>query len=217
MQLHKEGHGPLIGFAIGLIGINALIALYAGAFTLIPALLSVAFFAGVVNFFRYEPRKHSDGLREVVCPADGRIVVIEEVDETQILGTRCLQVSVFMNVFDMHVNWIPCNGVVEHVSHSPGRFLSAHLPKSSTDNERSAVVIRNEAGDPVLVRQVAGAIARRIVTYPEVGQKVNINENLGFIKFGSRVDLYLPLGSEVHVKVGQRVKGNITDIATLPR
>ena len=210
MQLHKEGHGPLIGFAIGLIGINALIALYAGAFTLIPALLSVAFFAGVVNFFRYEPRKHSDGSREVVCPADGRVVVIEEVDETQILGTRCLQVSVFMN-------WIPCNGVVEHVSHTPGRFLSAHLPKSSTDNERSAVVIRNEAGDTVLVRQVAGAIARRIVTYPEVGQRVKINENLGFIKFGSRVDLYLPLGSEVHVKVGQRVKGNITDIATLPR
>lgn len=217
MQLHKEGHGPLIGFAIGLIGINALIALYAGAFTLIPALLSVAFFAGVVNFFRYEPRKHSDGSREVVCPADGRVVVIEEVDETQILGTRCLQVSVFMNVFDMHVNWIPCNGVVEHVSHTPGRFLSAHLPKSSTDNERSAVVIRNEAGDTVLIRQVAGAIARRIVTYPEVGQRVKINENLGFIKFGSRVDLYLPLGSEVHVKVGQRVKGNITDIATLPR
>lgn len=217
MQLHKEGYGPLTGFAIGLIGVNALIALYAGAFTLIPALLSVAFFAGVVNFFRYEPRKHSDGSREVVCPADGRIVVIEEVDETQILGTRCLQVSVFMNVFDMHVNWIPCNGVVEHVSHTPGRFLSAHLPKSSTDNERSAVVIRNEAGDTVLVRQVAGAIARRIVTYPEVGQRVKINQNLGFIKFGSRVDLYLPLGSEVHVKVGQRVKGNITNIATLPR
>lgn len=217
MRLHKEGYGPLIGFAIGLIGINAFIALYAGAFTVIPALLSIIFFAAVVNFFRYEPRKHSDGSREIVCPADGRIVVIEEVDETQILGTRCLQVSVFMNVFDMHVNWIPCNGVVEHVSHSPGRFLSAHLPKSSTDNERSAVVIRNEAGDPVLVRQVAGAIARRIVTYPEVGQKVNINENLGFIKFGSRVDLYLPLGSKVHVKVGQRVKGNITDIATLPR
>ena len=217
MQLHKEGHGPLIGFAIGLIGINALIALYAGAFTVIPALLSIICFAAVVNFFRYEPRKHSDGSREIVCPADGRIVVIEEVDETQILGTRCLQVSVFMNVFDMHVNWIPCNGVVEHVSHTPGRFLSAHLPKSSTDNERSAVVIRNEAGDTVLVRQVAGAIARRIVTYPEVGQRVKINENLGFIKFGSRVDLYLPLGSEVHVKVGQRVKGNITDIATLPR
>ena len=217
MQLHKEGHGPLIGFAIGLIGINALIALYAGAFTLIPALLSVAFFAGVVNFFRYEPRKHSDGSREVVCPADGRVVVIEEVDETQILGTRCLQVSVFMNVFDMHVNWIPCNGVVEHVSHTPGRFLSAHLPKSSTDNERSAVIIRSEGGDRILVRQVAGAIARRIVTYPEVGQRVDINQNLGFIKFGSRVDLYLPLGTKVHVKVGQKVQGNITDIATLPR
>ena len=106
--------------------------------------------------------------------------------------------------------------MVEHVSHTPGRFLSAHLPKSSTDNERSAVVIRTAGGDQVLVRQVAGAIARRIVTYSVVGQQVAINENLGFIKFGSRVDLYLPLGTEVHVRVGDRVKGNITDIATLP-
>ena len=206
-----------MGFAIMLLGINAFIYLFLGAFTVIPVLFSLAFYAAVVNFFRYTERKHTDGDREVVCPADGRVVVIEETDEVQILGRRCLQVSVFMNVFDMHVNWIPCNGVVEHVSHTPGRFLSAHLPKSSTDNERSAVVIRNEAGDTVLVRQVAGAIARRIVTYPEVGQRVKINENLGFIKFGSRVDLYLPLGSEVHVKVGQRVKGKITDIATLPR
>jgi len=217
MLLHKEGKGPLCGFALGLIGINAFIALYAGAFSIIPAVISLAFFLGVLNFFRYEPRKHSTGDREIVCPADGLIVVIEETDETQILGCRCLQVSVFMNVFDMHVNWVPCNGTIEHVSHTPGRFLSAHLPKSSTDNERSAVVIRSDGGDPILVRQVAGAIARRIVTYPEVGQKVGINENLGFIKFGSRVDLYLPLGTEVHVKVGQRVKGNITDIATLPR
>ena len=217
MRLHREGRGPLVGFAIMLLGINALIYLFLGAFTVIPVLFSLAFYAAVVNFFRYTERKHTDGDREVVCPADGRIVVIEETDEVQILGRRCLQVSVFMNIFDMHVNWIPCNGVVEHVSHTPGRFLSAHLPKSSTDNERSAVVIRTAGGDQVLVRQVAGAIARRIVTYPEVGQQVAINENLGFIKFGSRVDLYLPLGTEVHVRVGDRVKGNITDIATLPR
>ena len=201
-----------MGFAIMLLGINALIYLFLGAFTVIPVLFSLAFYAAVVNFFRYTERKHTDGDREV-----GRVVVIEETDEVQILGRRCLQVSVFMNVFDMHVNWIPCNGVVEHVSHTPGRFLSAHLPKSSTDNERSAVVIRTAGGDQVLVRQVAGAIARRIVTYSEVGQQVAINENLGFIKFGSRVDLYLPLGTEVHVRVGDRVKGNITDIATLPR
>ena len=160
-----------MGFAIMLLGVNALIYLFLGAFTVIPVLFSLAFYAAVVNFFRYTERKHTDGDREVVCPADGRVVVIEETDEVQILGRRCLQVSVFMNVFDMHVNWIPCNGVVEHVSHTPGRFLSAHLPKSSTDNERSAVVIRTAGGDQVLVRQVAGAIARRIVTYSEVGQR----------------------------------------------
>lgn len=217
MKLHKEGRGPLTGFAITLIGLNAFIALFAGAYVAIPIVLSVIFYALVLNFFRYEARKHSAGPLEIVCPADGRVVVVEETEETELLGERCLQVSVFMSVFDMHVNWIPCNGVVEHVSHTDGRFLSAHLPKSSTDNERSAVIIRTEGGDRVLVRQVAGAIARRIVTYPKVGDRVSINENLGFIKFGSRVDLYLPLGTEVHVKVGQTVRGNITDIAMLPR
>lgn len=217
MHLHKEGKGPLTGFAITLFGINAFIALFAGAYVTIPIILSLIFYALVLNFFRYEARKHSDGPLEIVCPADGRVVVVEETEETQLLGERCIQVSVFMSVFDMHVNWIPCNGVVEHVSHTDGRFLSAHLPKSSTDNERSAVIIRTEGGDRILVRQVAGAIARRIVTYPKVGDRVNINENLGFIKFGSRVDLYLPLGTQVHVQVGQTVRGNITDIATLPR
>ena len=217
MLLHKEGRGPLISFAIILIGINAFIALFGGAFSLVSVILSALFYLGVLNFFRYEPRKHSTGDLEIVCPADGRVVVVEETEETELLRCRCLQVSVFMSVFDMHVNWIPCNGIVEHVSHNDGRFLSAHLPKSSTDNERSSVIIRSEGGDQILVRQVAGAIARRIVTYPEVGSHVGINENLGFIKFGSRVDLYLPLGTKVHVKVGQHVKGNITDIATLPR
>lgn len=217
MKLHKEGRGPLTGFAITLIGINAFIALFAGKFVLIPILFSLIFYILVLNFFRYEERKHSTGPLEIVCPADGRVVVVEETEETELLGERCLQVSVFMSVFDMHVNWIPCNGVVEHVSHTDGRFLSAHLPKSSTDNERSAVIIRTEGGDRILVRQVAGAIARRIVTYPQVGDRVSINQNLGFIKFGSRVDLYLPLGTKVHVKVGQKVQGNITDIATLPR
>mgnify|MGYP000098696435 FL=1 len=105
MTLHKEGHGPLIGFAITLIGINAFIYLFAGAFVLIPVVLSVAFYALVINFFRYEARKHTDGPLEIVCPADGRVVVVEETDEVQLLGERCLQVSVFMSVFDMHVNW----------------------------------------------------------------------------------------------------------------
>ena len=119
MLLHKEGRGPLIGFAITLIGLNAFIALFAGGtFSYIFLAISILFYLAVINFFRYEPRKHSDGPLEIVCPADGRVVVVEETEETELLGCRCLQVSVFMSVFDMHVNWIPCNGV--------GRACLAH-------------------------------------------------------------------------------------------
>lgn len=221
MTLHKEGKGPLVGIAVGLIIINFGIYMLAGAGTLmsVVGIISVILYLLVINFFRYIPLKHPMAERNdvVVCPADGKVVVIEEVEETQILGERCLQVSVFMNVFDKHVNWIPVNGTIEHVSHSKGRFMAAHLPKASTDNERSAVVIRTEDGQRVLVRQIAGAVAQRIVTYSKEGDACRINENMGFIKFGSRVDLYLPLGSKVHVQLGQKVSGNITLIAELPK
>lgn len=220
MTFHREGYGLMTGIAIALVLICSGVYYLAGlgiAFYVVAG-LSVAIYVLVLNFFRYVARKHplADRSDVVVCPADGKVVVVEEVEETQILGERCLQVSVFMNVFNMHVNWIPVNGTVEHSSHTPGRFMAAHLPKSSTDNERSAVVIRTQDGHRVLVRQVAGAIARRIVTYAQVGDQCRINDNLGFIKFGSRVDLYLPLGSKVHVAVGQKVDGNIDLIAELP-
>lgn len=220
MTLHREGRMPLIGIGIALVIV--VVAVYvAGSSTAFYSTVALALvlYALVLNFFRYIPRKHELAHRDdvVVCPADGKIVVIEEVEETQILGERCLQVSVFMNVFDMHVNWIPVNGTVEHVSHNAGRFMAAHLPKSSTDNERSAVVIRTADGHRVLVRQIAGAVAQRIVTYSQVGDECRINENMGFIKFGSRVDLYLPLGSKVHVQQGQKVSGNVTLIAELPK
>lgn len=221
MTLHKEGKGTLISVALGLAILNLGVFALAGPGTAlyVSATLSLVLYALILNFFRYIPLKHPLAERNdvVVCPADGKVVVIEEVDETQILGERCLQVSVFMNVFDKHVNWIPVNGTVEHSSHSAGRFMAAHLPKASTDNERSAVVIRTEDGHRVLVRQVAGAVARRIVTYSQVGDACRINENMGFIKFGSRVDLYMPLGTKVHVKLGQKVEGNITLIAELPK
>lgn len=221
MTLHKEGKGPLVGIAVGLVIINFGIYMLAGAGTLmsVVGILSVILYLLVINFFRYIPLKHPMAERNdvVVCTADGKIVVIEEVEETQILGERCLQVSVFMNVFDKHVNWIPVNGTIEHVSHSKGRFMAAHLPKASTDNERSAVVIRTEDGQRVLVRQIAGAVAQRIVTYSKEGDTCRINENMGFIKFGSRVDLYLPLGTKVHVQLGQKVSGNITLIGELPQ
>lgn len=221
MTLHKEGTGTLVSIALGLVILNLGIYILVGQGTAlsITIVLSLIVYALVLNFFRYIPLKHPLAERNdvVVCPADGKVVVIEEVEETQILGERCLQVSVFMNVFDKHVNWIPVNGTVEHSSHSAGRFMAAHLPKASTDNERSAVVIRTEDGHRVLVRQIAGAVARRIVTYSKEGDTCRINENMGFIKFGSRVDLYMPLGTIVHVQLGQKVEGNITLIAELPK
>lgn len=221
MTLHKEGTGLLVGIACALmiVCLATYIASGTGAAFYIVLVLALTLYGLVLNFFRYIPRKHPLAQRNdvVVCPADGKVVVIEEVDEMQILGERCLQVSVFMNVFNMHVNWIPVNGIVEHVSHTPGRFMAAHLPKSSTENERSAVVIRTKDGHRVLARQVAGAIAQRIVTYSREGDTCDINQNLGFIKFGSRVDLYLPLGSRVHVRVGDKVDGNVTLMAELPQ
>ncbi len=221
MTLHKEGTGLLVGIAVALaiICLGTRMLSDTGVAFYVVLGLSVVLYGLVLNFFRYIPRKHPEAGNNnaVVCPADGKVVVIEETEEHQILGgRRCLQVSVFMNVFNMHVNWIPVNGVIEHVSHTPGRFMAAHLPKSSTDNERADTLIRTQEGHQVLVRQIAGAVARRIVTYTEVGQSCEINQNLGFIKFGSRVDLYLPLGSKIHVKMGQKVDGNVTLIAELP-
>lgn len=221
MTLHKEGTSLLIGIGLVLTVICATSYYYSegGLGFYITLTTSLLLYGLVLNFFRYIPRKHPEANNNhaVVCPADGKVVVIEEVEEREILGCRCLQVSVFMNVFNMHVNWIPVNGVVEHVSHHQGRFMAAHLPKSSTENERSAVIIRTPEGHRVLARQIAGAVAQRIVTYSKEQEEVRINDNLGFIKFGSRVDLYLPLGSEICVKLGQKVDGNVTLIARLPQ
>lgn len=220
MTLHKEGTNLLISIAIVLIVINVSIFAFSDSNALQYSILSVSIvlYLLVINFFRYIPRKHPRANDEnvVVSPADGKVVVIEETFEKEILGEKCLQVSIFMNVFNMHVNWMPTNGTVIHKSHHKGRFMAANLPKSSTENERSAVVIRKENGQKVLVRQIAGAIAQRIVTYSSVGEVAKINDNLGFIKFGSRVDMYLPLGSKIFVKVGDKVDGNINVIAELP-
>lgn len=222
MTLHKEGVNLLIGMGLCLAVVCATVYMLSGGTSVgfyIALVICAILYALVINFFRYIPRKHPEANNNmaVVCPADGKVVVVEEVEEHEILGRRCLQVSVFMNIFNMHVNWIPVNGEVIHLSHNKGRFLAAHLPKSSTENERSAVVIRTDDGHEVLVRQIAGAVAQRIVTYPKVGDRASINDNLGFIKFGSRVDLYLPLGSQVQVKVGQKVDGNINVMAYLPK
>lgn len=178
--------------------------------------LSSILYLLVVNFFR-SPRRHFKGNPEnaVVASVDGKVVALEEVYEDEYLHRNVIQLSIFMTVFNVHANWAPVAGVVKYVKHHSGRFLAAYLPKSSTENERSTIVIATDNGTEILMRQIAGAIARRIVTYPEAGERVNIDEHIGFIKFGSRVDIYLPLDTEILVKLGDITTGGITQVARL--
>lgn len=218
MKVHREGTGLLLTLFTVLFIVN--VVLYhtvgkGGVFYSVATVSSILFLL-VLNFFRSPYRRFpydSEGL--VIAPADGTIVAIEEVMENEILHRKCLQISIFMSVFNVHANWFPVNGTVKHVSHNNGRFMAAYLPKSSTENERSAVVITTKNGVDVLARQIAGALARRIVTYAKVGEKCHVDEQMGFIKFGSRVDVYLPVGTEVLIEMDQKVTGNQTPIARL--
>lgn len=180
----------------------------------------IVFFAviyGIVfNFFRCPIRMYQGAIsKSVVAPADGKIVVIEEVDEDEYFHDKRKMVSIFMSLVNVHANWIPCEGVITKVEHHNGNFKAAYLPKASTENERSTIVIRTSSGEDILVRQIAGAMARRIVTYAEPGTECYIDDHLGFIKFGSRVDVYLPLDAEVLVSMGQTTVGDETLIARL--
>lgn len=218
MKVHREGTGLLLSLFTILFFTNLAIYHTIGKGLLFYSTLCVSsiLFLLVLNFFRSPYRRFpydSEGL--VIAPADGTIVAIEEVMENEILHEKRLQISIFMSVFNVHANWFPVNGTVKHVSHNSGRFMAAYLPKSSTENERSAVVITTRGGVDVLARQIAGAMARRIVTYAKVGEQCNVNEQMGFIKFGSRVDVYLPVGTEVMIEMGQKVTGNQTPIARL--
>ena len=216
MKIHQEGQNILIILCIILLILNSLIHYFINIhYVSIPFLvISIIFFLLVLNFFR-SPKRHYKGDIEnsIVAPADGTIVAVEEVMENEYFHDKRIQVSIFMSIFNVHANWFPVNGTVTHVSHQNGRFMAAYLPKSSTENERSTVVIKT--GEEILMRQIAGAMARRIVTYAEVGDKCHINEHMGFIKFGSRVDVFLPLGTEVLVKLNDKTTGNITQIARL--
>ena len=218
VKIHREGTNILIILFLMLAVVNVLAWMFIGL-TAIPTIfsaISLVFFLLVLNFFRC-PRRHFTGdTRDVVVSSvDGTVVALEETYEPEYLKRRVIQLSVFMTVFNVHANWFPVNGKVISVAHHPGRFMSAYLPKSSTENERSSVLIKAENGQEILVRQVAGAIARRIVTYAEPGEECSIEEHLGFIKFGSRVDIYLPLGTEIFVKIGDKTIGGITEMARL--
>jgi len=171
----------------------------------------------IVAFFR-EPRRvriHDADL--VFAPCDGRVVVTENVQETEYLGREVLQISIFMSITNIHMNWVPVGGVVEYFKYHPGRFLVAWHPKSSTENERTTTVVRMPSGQQILFRQIAGLIARRIISYMKVGHAVEQNSVCGFIKFGSRVDVLVPKDSELLVEIGDPVVGSLTPIARLRR
>lgn len=218
VKIHREGLNIILLLLFILLVFNGLAYLLIG-YKIIPtifAVTSAVIFLFVVNFFR-SPRRHYTGEREntVISSVDGTVVAVEETYEAEYLKCNVMQVSVFMSVFNVHANWVPVEGIVKRAVHHSGRFLAAYLPKSSTENERSTIVIKTDNGHEILMRQVAGAIARRIVTYPEEGERVYLDEHIGFIKFGSRVDIYLPLDSEIFVKIGDKTVGGITPIARL--
>jgi len=218
MKVHREGTGLLLTlftiFFIVDVGIYHMIG--RGWLFHTVTLVTGTLFLLVLNFFRSPYRRFpydSEGL--VIAPADGTIVAIEEVMENEILHRPCLQISIFMSIFNVHANWFPVNGTVKLVRHQNGRFRAAYLPKSSIENERSSILITTKSGIEVLTRQIAGAMARRIVTYAKEGEVCNVNEQMGFIKFGSRVDVYLPVGTELLVEMDEKVTGDQTPIARL--
>jgi phosphatidylserine decarboxylase len=170
----------------------------------------------ILQFFRHPKRKLSRGARSVIAPADGKVVVIEEAEETEVLGEKRLQVSIFMSPVNVHVNRYPVSGQVTYSRYHPGKYLVAWHPKSSTENERTTVVIEMGSRTKILLRQIAGALARRIVCYPQAGWMVKQGEEMGFIKFGSRVDLFLPLNAKLLVKLNDKVLGGVTILAELP-
>ncbi len=218
VKIHREGTNILIILMCMLVVINIPSWMFIRpiAIPIVFSSISAVLFFLVLNFFR-SPRRHFHGNRDrvVVSSVDGKVVALEEVYESEYLHRKVMQISVFMTIFNVHANWFPVDGKVLLVKHHSGRFHSAYLPKSSTENERSTVVIRADNGQEILMRQIAGAIARRIVTYAHKGTDANIEDHMGFIKFGSRVDIFLPLDAEIFVKIGDKTVGGITEIARL--
>ncbi len=216
MKIHKEGRVIILVTALLLIAFNVLLALFCGMGWITNGIiiLSVLLFIFVCRFFRVPTRVAVVDDNLVIAPADGRIVIVKEVEEPEYLKGRCVQVSIFMSVFNVHVNYFPVNGTVEYYKYHPGKYLIAWHEKSSELNERTTVVV-NHNGTKVLFRQIAGLLARRIVCYAKEGMKVQQGQETGFIKFGSRVDIFLPIGTEIMVKEGDKTVATQTPIARL--
>lgn len=220
MKLHREGY---LVMAIGLL---ILTAIQIGNYFLLQVtgwlwlfiLLSLGALVMaylIIQFFRIPKRECVFGPNDIMCPADGEIVVIEETEETEYFKDKRIQISIFMSPMNVHANYHPISGLMKYVKYHKGLFLVAWHPKSSTDNERSTFVTEHSSGQEILFRQIAGAVARRICYYVEENQEVVTGAEFGFIKFGSRIDLFLPLGTPLNVKIGDKVQGKLTKIGTL--
>lgn len=219
VRIHREGKGIVLTCLVLLLAANAVVRYVWPELEMLHWSVLVASGLGVIGtalFFRNPNRELMLHGEAVIAPADGKVVVVEEVEEPEYFQDRRLQVSVFMSIKNVHVNRNPISGQVKYFKYHPGRYLLAWHPKSSTANERTSIVIENDNEIEILVRQIAGKVARRIVSYLDEGDEVLQGSELGFIKFGSRVDLYLPLDAELQVTIGQKVKGGETVIARWP-
>ncbi len=217
MKIHKEGYQS-IGITALVFGIINLFSFnfLSGNYPLIAIIIfatTLLLFLFIVSFFRIPNRLLTDADDQIICPADGKVVVIEEVVDTEFFKDKRIQVSIFMSPANVHVNRNPIDGAVMYSKYHKGKYLVAWHPKSSTENERHSVVLQNERGE-LLVKQIAGALAKRIVNYLSPGNIVSQGSEMGFIKFGSRVDVLLPLNAKVQVQLNQTVKGGVTVLAT---
>ena len=220
MHYHKEGYKIILISAILILLIDVLLYLYLGNYPVLKAVIGVGLIVllvVIIRFFRIPHRNVVLNDELVLAGADGKVVVIEEVFEDEYFHDKRIQVSVFMSPFNVHVNYYAIKGVITYLKYHAGKYLVAWHPKSSTENERTTIVIKHPDGFEILERQIAGAMARRIICYAKPGDMVDQAQELGFIKFGSRVDLFLPLGSEVLVDLNQKVKGQVTPIAKIKR
>ena len=218
MKIHKEGYRTIIIVAI-LLGIaNTSFFYYFSSVMPLTSwvilIVSVIIFLFIVSFFRSPKRNFTIHHEQIICPADGKVVVIEEILDTEYFNDKRIQISIFMSPANVHLNRVPMSGEVLYSQYHKGKYLVAWNPKSSTENERHSVVIQHEKA-VILVKQIAGAVAKRIVNYLKVGEQVKQGNEMGFIKFGSRVDVLLPTDAEINVQLDQMVKGGVTVLATI--
>lgn len=218
MTIHKEGYTSIALSILFVFILNAVVGYYFADHSVllwVIYIISFTLFMTVLQFFRNPKRTFTKGDNLIICPADGKVVVIEETVENEYFKDKRLQVSIFMSPVNVHINRNPISGVVKFFKYHPGKYLAAWNPKSSTENERTTVVVEHKNGTPILFRQIAGALARRIVWYVKEEDKVAQTEQFGFIKFGSRVDLFLPIGTKINLELNQVVKGGVTVLGEL--